>query len=202
MKCIRRKVTRRSPWIIWPNKIISASGEHGGAVKAFPLRNFCEVPLDLPPAVDKQSTRQRQMCVPGKKNTPVWKPLHKTPSLSFPSFSPPLSFPARLPAISHRHQALWWSTPCVLMLRVHDRLQSNTSSLADSSSKLWNHGHNEWSRVFCYPCMDGPVHAALPNPTEETVQIYTCLSKWDTFWLKILVFLQSRWSFYVNNVHP
>lgn len=28
-----------------------------------------------------------------------------------------------------------------------------------------------------------------------------CLSKRDTFRLRILVFLQSRWSFYVNNVH-
>ena len=59
------------------------------------------------------------------------------------------------------------------MLRVYDRLESNTSSLAVTSSKLWNHGHNEWSRVFCYPCMDGPVHTVLPNPSEETVQIYT-----------------------------
>lgn len=28
-----------------------------------------------------------------------------------------------------------------------------------------------------------------------------CLSRQDTFQLRILVFLQSRWSFYVNNVH-
>ena len=42
-----------------------------------------------------------------------------------------LYFPsARLPAISPRHQALWWSAPCVLMSGVFGRVVSNTSSLA------------------------------------------------------------------------
>lgn len=67
------------------------------------------------------------------------------------------------------------------MLRVYDRLQSHTSSLAVPSSELGNNGHNEWSRVFCYPCMDGPVHTVLPNLSEEIVQISTRFLKWEIF---------------------
>lgn len=115
----------------------------------------------------------------------------------------------RLPAIARWHQALWWSAPCVLMVRVHDRLESNTSSLAVTSSKLRKRGHNERSRVFFYPCMDGPAHTVRPEiPPRRLYRFLLLLLRerrggkinWNTFWLEIL-FCKDAWSFYVNNVH-
>lgn len=132
------------------------------------------------------------------KNTLLCKCLNKISPLTLPFLYPPSL--ARLPAISHRHQPLWWSAPCVLMLEVYDRLESNTSSLAVTSSKLGNCGHNEWSRVFCYPCMDGPVHTVLPKSLwGDCTDLYLPLEK-EHFLTEILVFLQGHWSFYVNNV--
>lgn len=144
-----------------------------GAVKAFSSGHNSEVPADLPLAVNKQSTFLRWMCFACLKKKKKKKANGSIKFLLSASFSASL---VRLPAISHRHQAPWWSAPCVLMSGVHERLRSNTSSLAVTSSELWNHCYSERSPVFSSPCMDGPVHAALPNPAEGTVQIYTRLS--------------------------
>lgn len=144
----------------------------------------------------KQSAYPRWMCLPAK--------THSYANTNIKSLRCLFSFfcLARLPAISHRHQALWWSAPCVLMLEVYDRLESNTSSLAVTSSKLGSCGHNEWSRVFCYPCMDGPVHTVLPKSLRgDCTDLYLPLEK-EQFLTEILVFLQGRWFFYVNTVHP
>lgn len=138
-----------------------------------------------------------------KKKPPACRYLHK-----FPAFPSAFLSLARLPAIAHRHQALWWSAPCVLMLSVYDRLKCNTSSLAVTSSERWNDGHNERSQVFRYPCMDGPVHTVLPNPSEETVQIYTPLlwkqkKKKGHFLTENTLYFSKDlpiWSFYVNIV--
>lgn len=78
------------------------------------------------------------------------------------------------------------------MLGVYDRLESNTSSLAVTSSKLRERGHNEWSQVFCYPCMDGPVHTVLPKSLQgDFTDLYLPLEK-EHFLTEILVFLQGH----------
>lgn len=176
--------------------------EGGKRLKAFSSRNIYKVPVDLPPTMLTVNNPpiQDKCVLPAKIHSyaNAWiKFLHWL----FLFLSPPSL--ARLPAISHRHQPLWWSAPCVLMLGVYDRLESNTSSLAVTSSKLGNCGHNEWSRVFCYPCMDGPVHTVLPKSLwGDCTDLYLPLEK-EHFLTEILVFLQGRWSsFYVNNVHP